>query len=165
MTRDASGSSHSSRESVWDYPRPPRLEAFAGLIEVVFSGVTLVSSLQAWRVLETSHPPTYYVPPEDVRMEHLIPGHRTSYCEWKGVARWYDVSVAGRRAPNAAWSYPDPVADFVAIRDHVAFYAGLMEGCFVAGERVTPQPGEFYGGWITRNIEGPFKGGPGTMGW
>jgi uncharacterized protein (DUF427 family) len=165
MTRGTAGPAHPSRESVWDYPRPHRLEPFADLIEVVFSEVTLVSSLQAWRVLETSHPPTYYVPPEDIRMEYLLPAHRTSQCEWKGVARWYDVTVAGRRAPNAAWSYPDPATDFAAIRDHVAFYAGMMDGCFVAGERVTPQPGEFYGGWITRNIEGPFKGGPGTIGW
>jgi uncharacterized protein (DUF427 family) len=150
---------------VWDYPRPPRVEPFGGLIEVVFNGVTLASTRRSYRVLETSHPPVFYVPPEDVVMEHLAPTNRTSYCEWKGAARWFDVEVAGRRVREVAWSYPTPTAGFSAIRDHVAFYAGPMDGCFVAGERVTPQPGNFYGGWITQNIEGPFKGGPGTVGW
>jgi uncharacterized protein (DUF427 family) len=150
---------------VWDYPRPPRVEPFGGLIEVVFNGVTLASTRRSYRVLETSHPPVFYVPPEDVVLDHLVPANRTSYCEWKGAAHWFDVEVAGRRVPGVAWSYPKPTPGFSAIRDYVAFYARPMDGCFVDGERVTPQPGDFYGGWITPNIEGPFKGGPGTIGW
>lgn len=165
MTHHESRRVERARESVWDYPRPPRVEPFSGLVEVVFAEVTLASTRRAWRVLETSHPPVYYLPPQDVRMDHLVPSRRSSYCEWKGAARWFDVAVTDRRAEAAAWVYSQPTADFAAIRDHVAFYAGPMDGCFVDGERVTPQPGGFYGGWITANVDGPFKGGPGTVGW
>lgn len=165
MVRDGTTGAWPIRESVWDYPRPPRLEPFDGLVEVVFHNLTLASTQQAKRVLETSHPPVYHLPPEDVQMDHLIPARGSSFCEWKGTARWFDVEVHGRRVARAAWSYPNPTAGFEPIREHVAFYAGPMDGCYVEGERVVPQPGRFYGGWITQNIEGPFKGTPGTEGW
>jgi uncharacterized protein (DUF427 family) len=115
--------------------------------------------------LETSHPPVYYIPPEDVRHEYLFEVDGTSVCEWKGRAKYHTVRVGHRRAERAAWSYPEPRAGYEAIRDHVAFYAGPMDACTVDGERVEPQPGGFYGGWITAEVVGPFKGGPGTTGW
>jgi uncharacterized protein (DUF427 family) len=153
------------QESVWDYPRPPKLEPRARRVQVVFHGVTLVDTVRAQRVLETSHPPVYYVPREDVRMEHLRPAAGRSYCEWKGWAEYFDVLVGGRTAPRAAWSYPDPTPAFAPIRGCLAFYAGPMDACCVDGERVTPQPGGFYGGWITADVVGPFKGVPGSGGW
>ncbi len=153
------------QESVWDYPRPPRVEEVPQRIQVIFSGVTIADTRAAKRVLETSHPPTYYLPREDVRMEYLTEEAGGSFCEWKGRARYYSVAVGQRRAEGAAWSYPDPRPGYAAIKDHIAFYAGPMDACTIDGERVKPQPGGFYGGWITANIVGPFKGGPGTMGW
>jgi uncharacterized protein (DUF427 family) len=152
-------------ESVWDYPRPPRLEDFDGHIQIVLGGVTIADTRAAKRVLETSHPPVYYLPPEDIRMEYLRPVERTSWCEWKGQARYYDVRVGDVVAEAAAWAYPDPATPFEALKDHVAFYPEPMDACLVNGERVTPQPGGFYGGWITSNIVGPFKGTPGTGFW
>jgi uncharacterized protein (DUF427 family) len=134
-------------------------------VVVEFGGRIIAATENAWRVLETSHPPSYYLPPADVAASALEPGGRGSICEWKGAARYWTVAVGDRRIERAAWSYPDPSADFRVIRDHVAFYAGLMDRCTIDGEEVTPQPGGFYGGWITRRIRGPFKGGPGTMGW
>lgn len=153
------------QESVWDYPRPPRLEPVEGHVSVVFGGETIADTRRAKRVLETSHPPTYYIPPEDVRWNHvkLAPGRST--CEWKGSARYYDVEVGDKRVERAAWGYPSPTPGFASIKDHLAFYAGPMDACTVNGERVTPQPGGFYGGWITASVVGPFKGAPGTMGW
>jgi uncharacterized protein (DUF427 family) len=153
------------QESVWDYPRPPRLEPFDGHVRVVFNGVTLADTHDAKRVLETSHPPTFYIPPADVRWEHLQSASGSSMCEWKGAARYFDVEVDGRRAARAAWGYPEPTPGFAALKDHLAFYAGPMDGCFVDGERVIPQPGGFYGGWITSGVVGPFKGVPGTRFW
>lgn len=153
------------QESVWDYPRPPRVESTDRRIQVIFNGQSLADTRRALRVLETSHPPVYYLPPDDVRMEYLIPSRNTSFCEWKGVANYYHVAVAGKRADNAAWTYPDPTPPFEALQDHLAFYAGLMDECTVEGERVRPQPGGFYGGWITEDVVGPFKGAPGTAGW
>ena len=153
------------QESVWDYPRPPRMEDVDKKVKVVFGGVTLAYTTRAKRVLETSHPPVYYVPPEDVRMEHLEPAGGRSYCEWKGVAGYYDVAVDGRREERAAWYYPDPVPAYAALKDHVAFYPSRMDACWVDGEKVEAQEGDFYGGWITRDIVGPFKGAPGTRGW
>ena len=153
------------RESVWDYPRPPRIEDSNRRIKVVFGGVTLAYTSRARRVLETSHPPVYYVPPEDVRMEHLTPSDATSFCEWKGRARYYDVSAGERREGRAAWYYPDPTPPFRDLKGYVAFYPSRMDACWVDGERAHAQPGDFYGGWITPDIVGPFKGGPGTRGW
>jgi uncharacterized protein (DUF427 family) len=132
---------------------------------VELAGVVLVDTRAAFRVLETSHPPVYYVPPQDVAMQHLSESSHASFCEWKGQAHYYDVRVGDRYLARAAWSYPEPTRRFEAIRDYLAFYPELMNGCFVDGERVRSQPGSFYGGWITSDLVGPFKGAPGTHGW
>ncbi len=153
------------QESVWDYPRPPRLERTHKPIQIIFNGVTIADTTAAYRVLETSHPPTYYLPPADIEMQHLEPAGGRSMCEWKGSARYFTVVVAEKRAERIAWAYPTPTAAFVAIKNYVAFYPAAMDACFVAGERVIAQPGGFYGGWITADIVGPFKGEPGTYGW
>jgi uncharacterized protein (DUF427 family) len=134
-------------------------------IKVVFGGVTVAYTTRGKRILETSHPPVYYVPPEDIRMEHLELTEGTSYCEWKGPARYYDLVTEERRESRAAWFYPDPVPDFAALKDYVAFYPSKMDGCWVGGEKVESQAGDFYGGWITPEIVGPFKGASGTWGW
>ncbi len=154
-----------SKESVWDYPRPPRLERVVQRLRVVFGGVTVGDSARGWRVLETSHPPVYYLPPDDVRMDLLRPATGRSFCEFKGWARYWTLVVGEHRALAAAWSYPDPTPPYAAIADHLAFYASRVDACFVGEERVTPQDGDFYGGWITSRIIGPFKGAPGTAGW
>ncbi len=153
------------QESVWDYPRPPRLEDVEGKVKVVFGGVTLAYTTRAKRVLETSHPPVYYVPPGDIRMEHLRPAAGASLCEWKGQARYYDVVTDERTEEGAAWYYPSPVPAFADLKDYVAFYPSKMDACWVGGEKVGAQPGDFYGGWITPNVVGPFKGAPGTWNW
>lgn len=153
------------QESVWDYPRPPRLEQTSKRIEIVFNGQTIADSRAAYRVLETSHPPVYYIPPADIVMACLIPVNGGSWCEWKGQASYYTVEVEGRRAERVAWTYHRPTAAFTPLKDHIAFYAAPMDACYVDGERVKPQPGNFYGGWVTSDIVGPFKGEPGTMGW
>jgi uncharacterized protein (DUF427 family) len=153
------------RESVWDYPRPPRWELSSREIEVIFAGSTIAKSNRAIRVLETSHPPTYYLPPADILDDVLLPTDRRSLCEWKGAAQYFDVKVGDSTAKSSAWSYPEPTATFESIRNYVAFYAHLMDACYVDGERVQAQPGSFYGGWITSDLDGPFKGGPGTRGW
>ena len=152
-------------ESVWDYPRPPRAEPSTRRIRVVIGGVTVADTTRPIRVLETSHPPTYYVPPEDVRREYLRPSRRRTYCEFKGQASYYDLVVGEREVRDAAWYYPDPNERFAAIRDHVAFYPGRVDACFVEEEQGVAQAGDFYGGWLTADIVGPFKGGPGTAGW
>ena len=154
------------QESVWDYPRPPRLERTSHRIAIEHRGVTLVDSTRAWRVLETSHPPVYFVPQEDVREGALQPSsRRASGCEWKGRAVYFDVDVGGELLPASAFAYPDPTPAFKPIADCVAFYAGPFEACRVGAEVAQPQPGDFYAGWITRDVVGPFKGEPGTMGW
>ncbi len=153
------------QESVWDYPRPPRLEQTPRRLEVVFAGQVVADSVRGWRVLETSHPPVYYLPPGDVRTDLLRSAGGGSFCEWKGRARYWDLVVGNREARKVAWSYPDPTASFAPIRDHLAFYADPMDACRVDGAAVTPQPGGFYGGWITPDVVGPFKGGPGSWGW
>ncbi|MDX7952991.1 DUF427 domain-containing protein [Lichenihabitans sp. Uapishka_5] len=153
------------QESVWDYPRPPRLEAEPAAIRIVFAGQEIARTGAAFRVLETSHPPVYYLPPECFAPGTLVPAEGQSFCEWKGTARYFDIVAGVRRATKVAWAYPDPVAAFAALRNHVAVYPGPMDGCFVGGEKARPQPGSFYGGWITDKIVGPFKGEPGTMGW
>ena len=145
------------QESVWDYPRPPRVEETGKRIQVLFGGETIADTRRALRVLETSHPPVYYIPREDVRMERLAAAEGTTWCEWKGRAVYFDVVAGGRTAQMAAWSYPDPSRGLEAIRDHVAFYPGKMDECLVDGERVRPQPGGFYGGWITNEIVGEFR--------
>ncbi|MBI4781583.1 MAG: DUF427 domain-containing protein [Oscillatoriophycideae cyanobacterium NC_groundwater_1537_Pr4_S-0.65um_50_18] len=153
------------QESVWDYPRPPRLEDSTKHIQVRFNGVMLADTHRAKRVLETSHPPTYYIPLEDIQQEYLVQTARTSFCEWKGQASYYTVQVGDRTAENVAWFYTNPTPAFAAIKDYVAFYASRMEACYVDGEQVASQPGDFYGGWITSDIVGPFKGIAGSWGW
>jgi uncharacterized protein (DUF427 family) len=153
------------QESVWDYPRPPRLEETTKHIRVIFNGIAIADTRRAKRVLETSHPPCYYIPPEDIKLEHLSKTGRKSFCEWKGMAGYADVVVGDKRAANAAWYYPQPTPEFASIKDHVSFYASKMDACYVDDELVQSQPGDFYGGWITNDIVGPFKGGAGTMGW
>jgi uncharacterized protein (DUF427 family) len=153
------------QESVWDYPRPPRLEPAPHHIEVVFNGETVADSRRALRVLETSHPPTYYLPTEDVRMEFLEPCPGSSFCEWKGQASYFDVRVGDRRADKAAWGYPKPDLRYPELADHVAFYCAAMDRCLVDGEKARPQPGGFYGGWISSQVAGPFKGEPGSWAW
>lgn len=152
-------------ESVWDYPRPPRLERTSALLEVELGGVVVASTTEGWRVLETSHPPTYYLPAGAFADGVLRPCAGSSVCEWKGAASYFDVVTPARTASRAAWTYPSPTADFGPIAGHVAVMAGLVDECRVDGEVVTPQPGGFYGGWITGNLTGPFKGVPGSMGW
>jgi uncharacterized protein (DUF427 family) len=153
------------QESVWDYPRPPRLELVDKRLQVEFNGRIVADTRRAWRVLETSHPPVYYLPPEDINLDLLQEVGGGSWCEWKGQATYYDVVAGDRVAPRAGWTYRRPSAAFKPIKDHVAFYAWAMDACLVNGEQVRPQPGEFYGGWITTDIVGPFKGEPGTSGW
>ncbi|RKE23499.1 DUF427 domain-containing protein [Streptomyces sp. TLI_171] len=152
-------------ESVWDYPRPPAVVPDERLVEVWFAGCLLASSRRALRVLETSHPPVFYLPPQDVRTALLRPARGATVCEWKGRAQYWDVESGGRAAPRAAWSYPDPLPDYRRLRDHLAFYPERVERCEVDGEAVRPQQGDFYGGWITDEIVGPFKGMPGSAGW
>lgn len=153
------------QESVWDYPRPPALDPSDALVEVIFGGETVARSRAAFRVLETSHPPVFYIPPADVRMDLLQAAPGRSFCEFKGAATYWTVAAGGQTAPRAAWSYPEPTPRFASIRDHLAFYPSMMEACRVDGETVLAQAGDFYGGWITSAVVGPFKGGPGTTGW
>jgi uncharacterized protein (DUF427 family) len=153
------------QESVWDYPRPPRLEDSPKHIQVVFNGAVIADTHRAKRVLETSHPPVYYIPPEDIKLEYLSLTQQTTWCEWKGQAAYYIITVGDKQARNAAWSYPRPTPGFEAMKHYIAFYPGRMDACYVDGERVQTQAGDFYGGWITGDIVGPFKGEPGTMGW
>ena len=153
-----------NRESVWDYPRPPRVEPVPQAIRIVFAGKTVVETRDAKRVLETSHPPVYYLPRESFTCE-LLARARRSFCEWKGLASYWSLREGDRLAEDCAWSYPDPTLGFAGIRDHLALYPAAMDACFIDGESVAPQPGGFYGGWVTKNLVGPFKGGPGTMGW
>ena len=153
------------QESVWDYPRPPKLEESDKLICVEFNDKEIVRTQRSKRVLETSHPPVYYIPQTDINMEYLQPHSDTSYCEWKGRASYFDVVVDGKKAEKAAWSYPDPTDRFESIANHVAFYAHKMDACYVDDEQVDAQRGGFYGGWITDDIVGPFKGEPGSAGW
>ncbi len=153
------------QESVWDYPRPPRVERVPERVRIIFNGVEVADSSRAWRVLETSHPPVYYIHPDDLRREYIESSFRRSFCEWKGQASFVTLRVGDRVAEDVGWFYSDPVPAFQSIRDHVAFYAGPMDCCMVGDEQVRPQSGGFYGGWITSKVVGPFKGGPGTEFW
>lgn len=154
-------------ESVWDYPRPPRVEPSRKLVRVVLGGGVIAESRRAHRVLETSHPPVYYVPREDISEGAIVPsGGRGTFCEFKGAASYLDVIGAdGTRVSRAAWFYPDPSPGFEPIQGAVAFYPALMDECTLDGEVVAAQAGDFYGGWITSEVVGPFKGAPGTLGW
>jgi uncharacterized protein (DUF427 family) len=151
-------------ESVWDYPRPPALVPCDRRVRVEFAGRMIADSTRALRVLETASPPTIYVPRADIEEQALAPASGQTLCEWKGAASYHDVVLNGDRAARAAWWYPQPVSAYAALRDHVAFYPGRV-ACYLDDERVQPQPGDFYGGWVTSDIKGPFKGAPGTLGW
>ncbi len=153
------------QESVWDYPRPPRLEDTSKHVRVVFNGEVIADSHRAKRVLETSHPPVYYIPLADIKTEYLHTSAHTSFCEFKGMAKYYSLEVNGQHLAKAGWYYPEPTQAFAALKDYVAFYPSKMEACYVADEKVLAQEGDFYGGWITQDIVGPFKGGAGTWGW
>lgn len=155
------------QESVWDYPRPPHVARISKPGEVRLDGHVVAASTRLLKVMETASPPTYYFPPEDVDLSCLIESERRTFCEWKGEATYWHVAVDGIRIDNAAWSYPDPAPDAgecAQLRGHFAFYPRELE-CSLAGERIDPQQGDFYGGWITSDITGPFKGAPGTRGW
>lgn len=154
------------QESAWDYPRPPIVVPSSRHVVVVHAGVTVADTRAAVRVLETAGAPTWYLPPEDVRVELLRPSAgRGTFCEWKGAAAYFDLVVGERVVPRAAWSYPRPTRGYEELRGRIAFYAGLVDGATVDGERARPQAGGFYGGWVTDDVVGPFKGEPGTAGW
>lgn len=153
------------QESVWDYPRPPRLDPTPAHVVVVLGGVTVLDTRRALRVLETSHPPTYYLPLADALAGAFRPAPGGSWCEWKGQASYLDVVGGDQVAESAAWTYPSPTPGFVDLLDHVSLYPGRMDRCTVDGEVVRAQEGGFYGGWVTDAVVGPFKGAPGSLGW
>ncbi len=153
-------------ESVWQYPRPPRLESTGRRLRIEHRGTLLADTVHGMRVLETSHPPVYYLPQQDLQMQYLVPSpHPSSTCEWKGQATYWTLVMPGVHLPDVAWSYARPTSSFAGLKDHLAFYAGRVDRCTVDGEVAVAQPGDFYGGWITSGIRGPFKGTPGTLGW
>lgn len=151
-------------ESVWDNPRPPRIDLDERRVEVKLDRTVIADSRNCFRVLETASPPAFYIPASDVRRELLQPSSTSTLCEWKGRAAYWSVNVDGRLVSDAAWSYPEPFEEFESIAGYLSFYPAMLE-CFVDAERVKPQPGGFYGGWITSEIVGPFKGEPGTESW
>jgi uncharacterized protein (DUF427 family) len=153
------------REDVWSFPRPPRLEATLREILVVHRGVVIARTREALRVLETSHPPSYYIPRRHVALEHLATSQKRSYCEWKGEAFYFHVTVGADRAANSVWHYPKPSPGFEALAGHLAFFPACFDACLVDGLKATPQEGGFYGGWITPDLLGPFKGAPGSRLW
>jgi len=153
------------QESVWDYPRPPKVEVFSENIRIELEGESIVNTNRAKRVLETSHPPVYYIPFEEIKEGILIKVDRQSFCEFKGMAHYFHLKLGTRKENFAAWGYAQPNSRFEIITNHVAFYAHKVDACFVNDEKVQAQEGDFYGGWITSNIIGPFKGGTGTWGW
>jgi uncharacterized protein (DUF427 family) len=152
-------------ENVQDYPRPPALEPVAERLRVVFGGVTIADTVGGLRILETHHAPTYYLPPDDVLMAALVPTARETVCEWKGRAVYFDIVLDTRRSRNAAWTYPAPGARYAGLKDFVSFYAGSVDEAWVGETRVRPQPGDFYGGWVTPNLTGRIKGAAGTLHW
>ena len=154
-----------TQESVWAYPRPAIAAPTAAHIQIIHRGITIADSRNCIRTLETSHPPSYYIPPTDLALGYLRPNARRSMCEWKGQAAYFDVVLPGETFRDVAWSYPRPTPEFAAIADHLAFYAAPFDTVLVDGEQVIPQPGGFYGGWITSAVAGPFKGIPGSDFW
>ncbi|MBN2973029.1 DUF427 domain-containing protein [Roseomonas aeriglobus] len=153
------------QESVWRYPRPAIADPSNRHIRIEHRGVVVADTRAAIRTLETSHPPSWYLPPDAIAAGLLQPSDRRSFCEWKGEAIYWHVSIGDQLLRDVGWSYPDPTPAFAVLRDHIAFYAGPFDRCTVDGEQVVPQPGGFYGGWITSDLAGPFKGVPGSMGW
>lgn len=154
------------QESVWDYPRPPRIEDTTKRIRVIFNGELIADTRRSKRGLETSHPPCYYIPPEDIKMEYLIPSNYSPYCEWRGYSKYYHLKVGDRQAENVAWYRDKEIhAGYEEILGYVGFDPRPMDACYVDDEKAQPQQGNFYTGWITSDVVGPFKGGPGTSGW
>lgn len=153
------------QESVWDYPRPPAIRGITKRIRIFFNNLVIVESVRVLQILETSHPPCYYIPPDDIQMQYLIGTSQRSFCEFKGQAHYWTIQIGERQSINAAWSYPDPKSAYQAIKNYLAFYPGRVDACFVDDEQVQAQAGGFYGGWITANVVGPFKGSPGTERW
>ena len=153
------------QESVWDYPRPPRVEIVDARVRIEFASEVVADSTSALRVIETAAPPTYYIPRDHVRLTWLREAEGSSDCEWKGRAAYWDLVVGDRRSERAAWSYPDPYEEYSSLKDLLAFFASRVDACWVGGERASAQPGGFYGGWVTSRIVGPFKGDPGSEGW
>lgn len=153
------------QESVWDYPRPPRIEDTSKPIKIIFNGEVIAETRRAKRVLETSHPPNYFIPVDDIKMEYLTPSSHSTYCEWKGRASYYTLRVGDREAKNVAWYYTKIFPAYEELIGYVGFYPRPMDACYVDDEQVQPQPGDYYAGWITQDIVGPFKGEPGTWGW
>ena len=153
------------QQSVWDYPRPAILEDTPKQLKVICQGIVLAETNRGKRVLETSHPPTYYFPPEDVQLEYLISTSRRGLCEWKGRYEYYDIRIGDHCISQGAWRYFAPSPGFEAIQEYYGFLANLMDACYVNDEQVIPQAGDFYGGWITADVVGPFKGEIGTWGW
>ncbi|MEO1073689.1 MAG: DUF427 domain-containing protein [Pseudomonadota bacterium] len=153
------------QESAWDFPRPAIAEPTSLPLQVKFGGALIAETIRGVRTLETSHPPTYYFPLDAVKVGVLAQSGHGSFCEWKGEATYFDVAFGTKRVENAAWTYLTPTPAFEILQSHIAFYASVMDACFVDGECVQPQPGGFYGGWITSHFAGPFKGEPGSFGW
>lgn len=153
------------QRSVWDFPRPAIAEPCDAHIRIEHRGMIVAETRNAICTYETSHPPSYYIPPQDVAPGLLRRASGSSFCEWKGAASYWDVVIGDEVLQRVGWSYASPTASFAILRNHIAFYAGPFDKCTVNGETVIPQPGAFYGGWITFGFAGPFKGGPGTMGW
>ena len=153
------------QESVWDYPRPPRMELVTKTVKIMVDGQVLAQSQRSQRVLETSHPPVYYLPPDDIAMELLTATSKKTFCEWKGLAHYYNFEFDGNVIADVGWAYAQPTRGFESIQHYLAFYPSRVEACFVGDEQVQAQAGDFYGGWITKDIVGPFKGEPGTWGW
>ena len=153
------------QESVWDFPRPAIAQLTAAHVVIEHAGIVVADTRASVRTLETSHPPSYYIPPGDIRTGVLRRAAGRSICEWKGAAIYWDIVIGTLVLPRVGWSYPEPTPPFAALKDHVAFYARPFDRCSVDGETVVPQPGEFYGGWITSRVAGPFKGAPGSWGW
>jgi uncharacterized protein (DUF427 family) len=153
------------QESVWRYPRPAIAEASDRRIRIVHAGIVVADTRAAVRIIETSHPPSWYIPPMAIGPGLLRPSSRRSFCEWKGEARYWHFDVGGHTFRDVGWSYANPTPAFAILRDYLAFYAAPFDSCTVDGEQVRPQPGGFYGGWITSDLAGPFKGVPGSMGW
>ena len=153
------------QESVWSYPRPPLAQPTDAQVRIEHRGRIVADTRAAIRTLETSHPPSYYIPRDDIAPDTLRRADGSSFCEWKGAARYLDVVGGDRVAERVGWYYPTPTPGFAMLLDHVALYAGPMDRVLVDGERVTPQPGGFYGGWVTSAVTGPFKGVPGSQGW
>ena len=153
------------QESVWAFPRPAVAEATTAHLVICHRGSVVADTRRAIRTLETSHPPSYYIPRDDIAPDSLRSSDGGSFCEWKGDALYWDVVIGDLVLPRVGWSYPNPTPAFALLRDHIAFYAAPFDQCRVDGETVIPQAGGFYGGWITSRLAGPFKGGPGTQGW